>query len=331
MSEEISWLYLDDFARNDEISSKLPIDYVIERLYGQTPSRGQKIRCIAPQHNDSTPSLKLWSPVNKDILTHLMCYGCGLKGDVFDVIDMYYHSNGNTLEVAEQMLSEFESGQYSSMTPRMRDESAQLEFNFSWEEFQRIDTSDAMIHALLIRKQLFGKLPMEYCRDEWRWIGSKRGQGCVAMPHFTRTDAITGVKLRSALDLTNKYGFDWSQYPELYGSWRDKGQQLVLLCEGETDATYAAFQLLSKPWDVFAIPTGVSQHPTPAMKEQLSGRDVHIVFDADDRGKEGRKRWAEELLGAVNSIALHDLPLGHDICTYPGTILEILEKKEVNS
>jgi len=325
--EEVGWMYLDDFARVEEIGEKLPIDWVIERLFGRTPNRGQKIQCIAPQHPDTTPSLKLWSPSNPNILTRLHCYGCGLKGDVFDVIDMAYHSNGRTLEVAEQMLAEFESGQYNSMTPRMRDESAQLEFSFSWEEFQRIDTSDAMIHAFLIRKKLWGKLPMEYCRDEWRWIGSKRGQGCVAMPHFTRTDAITGVKLRSTLDLTNKYGFEWSQYPELYGSWRDKGQKLVVLTEGETDCVYAAFQLLNSPYDVFAIPTGVSQHPSPAMREQLTGRDLHIIFDADERGNEGRKHWMEELLGVANSITSHDLPLGHDICTYSGSILGLLRNE----
>ena len=322
----MSWAYLEEFREMEDIREVLPIDFVMERLFDKIPNRGRKVRCVNPEHEDPNPSLSLWSPKNTSILTHFRCYGCNIRGDVMDLIEMRYNSNGETLAIAEGLLQEYNTGEHVTLAPRIRNADSQVELEFTWEEFKREEQSDAMIHAFLIRKQLMGKLPMEYCRDEWKWQGSSFNQGCVAMPHFSTSEELTGVKLRSTLNLHDKYGFDWSHYPELYGAWRDQGRQQVILTEGETDAVYAAYQHRDLDFDVLGIPTGISQNPTDKMKAQLQGRRVFMPWDAEQVSRDARDRWRDQLTRVVWEIRYVDLPgEGLDICKYAGSLPDLIQ------
>ncbi|WP_418976592.1 CHC2 zinc finger domain-containing protein, partial [Anaerotruncus massiliensis (ex Liu et al. 2021)] len=67
----------------DELRGSLP-EYMAQKR--MVVGRGKKlIRCINPQHSDSTPSMSYYPKTKK-----LHCFGCGATYDLFDVIRMDY-------------------------------------------------------------------------------------------------------------------------------------------------------------------------------------------------------------------------------------------------
>ena len=67
----------------DELRGFLP-EYMAQKR--MVVGRGKKlIRCINPQHSDSTPSMSYYPKTQK-----LHCFGCGATYDLFDVIRMDY-------------------------------------------------------------------------------------------------------------------------------------------------------------------------------------------------------------------------------------------------
>ncbi|MFR9189783.1 MAG: CHC2 zinc finger domain-containing protein [Anaerotruncus massiliensis (ex Togo et al. 2019)] len=67
----------------DELRGYLP-EYMAQKR--MVVGRGKKlIRCINPQHSDSTPSMSYYPKTKK-----LHCFGCGATYDLFDVIRMDY-------------------------------------------------------------------------------------------------------------------------------------------------------------------------------------------------------------------------------------------------
>jgi len=314
-------MYLDELSDIDSVRDRLPIDWAIEQLFADSVTRGHKVHGINPEHTDSKPSMHLWSPENDMILTHMYCLGCGFKGDVLDVIDLHYNSNGETVALSMDLLTAYENGG-SARTPRVRDGFSQSSLELAWQEFQSDKISVAMISAFLMRKHLIGLVSLQWCIDEWRWLGSTRNRGCVAMPHFDSHDTLTGVKTRSTLNLDDKDGLAWSQYPELYGAWRDSKDRHIAICEGETDTVLASFILRNEPISVVGLGTGVSQNPTEQMKSMLAGRIVHLIFDADERGREAMSRWRDLL--SDNIVIAHDLTEGDDVCTYKGSLLDVI-------
>lgn len=62
-----------------------PPEYV-ERLTGEVPDRGRKIRCPLPTHDERTPSFY----VNPTPERGWHCFGCGADGDIYTLAGLLW-------------------------------------------------------------------------------------------------------------------------------------------------------------------------------------------------------------------------------------------------
>jgi DNA primase len=130
------------------------------------------------------------------------------------------------------------------------------------------------------------------------------------MPHRDWTGVLRGIRLRS-IRRGNRWTVKGSRFEALYGAWRDRGLETVLLCEGETDTVEAAYQLRTAAVDVMGLATGAAQKPPAEAVAQLAGRRVWTAFDGDMAGRIATNRWAQ----ALGAIRVCNMPDGDDICS----------------
>lgn len=141
----------------------------------------------------------------------------------------------------------------------------------------------------------------------------------VIVPHYALSDAgdawlVRGIKTRDARHghLFAAAGSDLSR--SLYGAWRSRGLDWVLLCEGESDAWCAsAVPEIAERMDVLALPTGVKANPHPEQVALLRGKNVVLAFDGDLDGQRGMGRWVTALEGVAASVSVAQLPPGEDL------------------
>lgn len=74
-----------EFKRDGHLDTIPPTVY-IERLTGQTPERGF-VSCPLPDHDDRTPSCKVWDDPSKG----WFCYGCDRGGTIYDLAAGFYN------------------------------------------------------------------------------------------------------------------------------------------------------------------------------------------------------------------------------------------------
>jgi hypothetical protein len=104
------------------------------------------------------------------------------------------------------------------------------------------------------------------------------------------------------------------QLSALYGEWRDRGNRQVILVEGESDVWLAAWRTRDEDVDVLGLPSGASAKPRREWVEQMAGREVTIMFDADEAGRRAAATWASALLGVADVVRVAVLPEGNDVC-----------------
>lgn len=309
-----------------EIREMLPIDWVIDKLWDLKVS-STKIICPNPNHKDDTPSFNVWNSTGSGVYTKFGCYGCGWRGDVFDVIqDAYGCTFGEAMDKAiDELLPQYHGDNWTGgedTRPVVTQEELEAHYNdiVSWGQVEytlhKFMRAKGMIHIV------------EYAQEEWKWRGHA---GYVSIPHYDNQQRITGVKFRDPRDLARKWGILGSHYVEPYGIWRDQGHENVVLCEGETDTVWAAYQLQhlqGRNCDVFGIPTGVAQIPPKESLDILRGRKVWIIFDGDEPGKNGAIKWNEAL--RQTSSHIKQVPWGHDLCDSGVPVATILGLKETH-
>jgi hypothetical protein len=141
----------------------------------------------------------------------------------------------------------------------------------------------------------------------------------VIVPHYALSDdgsqwIVRGIKTRDARHghLFAAAGSDLAR--SLYGAWRSRGMDWVLLCEGESDAWCAsAVPDISTRMDVFALPTGVKANPHPEQIALLRGKNVVLAFDGDLDGQRGFGKWVSALEGFAASIWVVRVPADQDL------------------
>lgn len=302
------------------VKSELPLEWVLGHLWGLWGLGSQKVSCPNPTHSDSTPSFNLWQPDSAGRFMKFGCYGCSLRGDVIDAIQIHFKVQYmEALDIAtNQLVPEYKS---SGFLPQVdtRPVVSRDEVEVAYNELLEYGDDLAPVVRFLNEKEMLSILPYQ---EKWRVRGHHLING-VSFPHYSPSGVLTGVKFRDRAKLDKKWGIRGSQFPWLYGSWRDSGRQNVVLCEGETDTIWAAYQLQKRNCDVLGLPTGAAQAPTPQQIEQLEGRDVWLAFDGDDAGHRAIEVWMERL--ARGHIV--EVPLGHDLVSCKVSMANLLRTK----
>lgn len=98
----------------------------------------------------------------------------------------------------------------------------------------------------------------------------------------------------------------------------------VVLCEGETDTIWAAWQLADRNCEVFGLPTGAGQEPNKEQAEHIQDRSVWIMFDGDAAGRLAAGKWKSRL--ARGHIV--EIPAGEDIVSCGVSVLKLLGLEE---
>lgn len=288
------------------VKEQLPLEWVLGHLWGLWGLGSHKVRCPSPTHNDSTPSFNLWKPDSAGRYMKFGCYGCDLRGDVLDAIQIQANvSYMEALELAAtKLVPEYQKSGYLPQVDS-RPAVSRDEVKASYLELLELSYDLAPVVRFLNEKGMLEILPYQ---EKWRVRGHRLING-VSFPHYAADGTLTGVKFRDRSKMEKKWGIRGSQFPYLYGAWRDTGKLNVVLCEGETDTIWAAWQLRDRNCDVFGLPTGALQTPTEQQLAQLEGRDVWLAFDGDAAGNRAREIWMERLARGHNV----DVPIDHDL------------------
>lgn len=297
---------LDSYATSHSIKEDLPLEWVLGQLWGLWNLGSHKVSCPSPTHSDSTPSFNLWKPDASGRYTKFGCYGCSLRGDVIDAVQIHYEVGYvEALEIASsKLLPEY---QKSGFLPQQdtRERIPVEAVRRSYDELLEYELDLPTVVRFLNMMDMMDVLSYV---DQWKVHGHKLIHA-VGFPHYNPSGELTGVKFRDPVKRSKKWGIRGSQFPWLYGAWRDLGRQHVVLCEGESDTIWAAHQLRERNCDVLGLPTGALQIPTAHQLEQLEGRVVWLVFDGDDAGKAATATWMDRL--ARGHIV--EVPRNHDL------------------
>jgi DNA primase len=125
------------------------------------------------------------------------------------------------------------------------------------------------------------------------------GFDMVMIPHFGVAGEVCGVKRRSPQAGWVPTAVKGSKLETLYGAWRDKGHQTLIVCEGESDTWTLAHRYRDHPVDVAGLPSGVAAKPRDEWLWRCQQHQQTIlVFDGDEAGRLGAARWKAALPGA---------------------------------
>ncbi len=296
------------------IKSALPIEWLAGRLWDLWIEDDGMVAC--PLHEDSTPSFNLWAPDSSGVPQKWGCFGCGARGDVIDAImlaDGVSYQEALTL-ARDTYIPEFQQG---GRMARPRSVVEPTGVDEVWANLPKPED-------LTVAKYCYGRGIKDawlYAKDSWRWRGV--GNDIVAMPHFCLDGAVTGIKMRN-ID-SKKWSVSGSRYSHLYGSWRNFRHDRAVICEGETDTVWAAWQLHGLATDVFGLASGVSQVPPKAALDMLAGRKIALLFDGDGPGAAAAERWAWSLKFTCDDIRTITVPSGEDVVSCGIPVADLLE------
>jgi hypothetical protein len=283
--------------------------------------------CPLPGHQDDTPSFNLWAEDEDGFPIRFGCFGCAVTGDVVDAIQ--FARGVGFLEACRVAVDELVPALAAS----------------SWAPAERVAAPrsdpaiDADLRAVLDRIAgcddleafLSSKYPdpgaiLSYAYMAWGWGTFRTPAPTVYFPHRDWGRRFTGIRYRSIRKESTRWTERGSRFPALYGAWRDQGRPAVLLCEGETDTVWAAFQLArdSRPWDVLGLAAGAAQKPPEDAVARLRGRRVLLAFDSDMAGRIATARWRE----ALDETLVVPIPEGEDVLSCGIPIQTLIEGAE---
>jgi hypothetical protein len=313
------------------IRRALPLEWAVGQLFDAWGAGAAMMPCPLPYHQDDTASFNLWAEDADGFPIRYGCFGCGSNGDVVDLIRI--KRGVGFLEACriavEELIPEMERSDWRPADRTVVERSraatpAELEAALT-----RLRASDApSIQPFLERKGMadLGAGFANYLRQEWRWGAFLTPAPTIFFPHRDWDYQLTGIRFRSARRDGTRWTETGSRFPALYGAWRDRGRPKVLLCEGETDTVWGAWQVEGplSPWDVMGLPAGAAQKPPEDAVRRLAGRDVYTAFDGDMAGRIATARWHEALDGAFAV----PIPDGEDVLSCGISITDLIAEAE---
>jgi len=278
------------------------------------------ISCPLPGHDDSTPSFNLWDADKNGVPQQYGCFGCGRKGDVLALIAELEGLQGPELgrRADELAAEELASPAPQRKAPRAKPKKI-VDFNDAMRNLEAGLSGPRLagFQQYMAAKGLDGESIEVFAMDVWGWVPADRG--VVAAPHRGPAGEITGIKYRTR---TRKWAAEGSRWPYLYGTWLDKGRPVVVLCEGESDALWAAWSLRDAPVDVLALPSGANQSIADDWLARLRGRKVFLVLDSDTAGMLAARQWVNMRPDSL----LARLPEGEDLLSCGIPVDEVLAR-----
>lgn len=301
-----------------------PLDWTLHRLTGIWPEGDEMISCPLPGHDDSTPSFNLWDPDSDGVPQRYGCFGCSRGGDAVDLIAAL---EGLPHDEALRRAGELAALAAQEDQPK-RQRPKPVPPKDLEAVYQRIVKSMGPREYETRERFCRDKFPqvseefLTYLEDVWGWMATTRD---LVMPHRGPDQNMTGLKYRyPPFGQRDRRNEEPSTFPHLYGAWLDVHRNRVLLCEGESDAVWAAWQLRNEPIDVLALPSGAGAKLRDEWLKAVEGREVIAAFDSDEAGFGAARLWVE----ARPDIKLARLPEKEDIVSCGVPVRELIERAE---
>lgn len=277
---------------------------------------GERLVGICPFHDDHDASFAIWQTEEGAELCG--CWSCDFRpGDVYDFLRRKLSC---TFTDALRLVADYAKNPLPPAQPipdRVIDPEAPERFRAAVRETE--GKSLAALAELLIEKN--HPATAEWIAAEFK-VGVRKDE--IVIPHYGPHGELDAAKWRT-LD-RKPVAFPGSNLVALYGAWRDVGRPDVVLCEGESDTWAVAYLLRDAGIDVVGLPSGVSQKPRPEWVDQLKGRNVTLMFDADESGCRGAAQWIG-VLAPQASLRVAALPEGEDaVSSGPEAVLTALSR-----
>jgi hypothetical protein len=306
-----------ELVDKDAVRRSLPLAYVFYELGIPLNGEGKRL-CMF--HDDTNPSLRTW--IDEYDVPRWGCFVDGAKWDVYDLIQRI-ESCGFTdsLLRAQELLA--------SMPPEWEGVGQELKREFdrtSAEELvadsrERAGASLGSIGVALgvvspespegYRQQVDLYLAGTWC------VGFDESWNTV-IPHYAYDGRLTGVKFRE-LGGGERWAMPGSSFDCLYGGWNPRSHRDVIMCEGESDAWWAALQ--SPPADVLALPAGAGLFLPQWVDVQAD--TYFVAFDGDEAGRNAVAVWRSHLAG--RTMAVVEPPEGEDLRSWQPPLEHIVQ------
>jgi len=251
---------------------------------------------LCPFHSENTPSFTISDPKR-----FFHCFGCGERGDLFDL--MQHFTGANIPQIKEMLTGE------TMVFHDIESQISEFQTKAFYDELEDSEEFLPMIIDYLPRPDIFNHSQLGSPVYIWKYT-NEQGQRLCYVCRFS------GKKFRTKSLWKGQESFkeiwQWKSLPAprpLYGLWKLTERPLapVVMCEGEKDADAA--QKILPDVITMAWPNGAS-----SIKQcdwsPLDGREVIMWPDADDPGLKASVTLGERLNGLVRSFNVFTPPSG---------------------
>jgi DNA primase len=270
------------------------------------PRPGGRLVGLCPFHADTNPSLELWPAGG---IWRWSCFPCQSSGDLFDFLAKWHECDfRDAMAIAKELRERgLEPGPIAE-GHTYGDDFDTLEWlmHRAEEDLAPQPTAVTIEQALAARGVT---VPVDWLRQEFNVVSDKDG---LLVPHYNRYGKLRAIKRRIPPTWRPPISVRGSNLSHLYGAWRDIGDPLIVLCEGESDTWSMAYMLREKMADVVGLPSGVHR-PMPDWLDEMRDRHVILILDADEPGLRCMAAWAQALKPVARSIRMAELPSGLDV------------------
>lgn len=300
----MDWNNILDSTDPQRIKDQLSLASVVQAHGVALRPSGERLVGICPFHDDHDASFAVWR--TEDGSEMCGCWSCDFRpGDLFTFIQKAEGCNfSRSLDLAAEYLRDG-LPEAPPVPDRVVDPEAPARILATHESTEGVPI-DALAE-LLIRKN--HPATAEWVAAEFRVGCTPSGE--IVMPHFGAAGGLEAAKWRT-VD-RKPVAYSGSQLSALYGAWRDRNYNEIVVCEGESDTWAMAWALRDARADVVGLPSGSSMKPRPEWVEMFRRRNVTLVFDSDPAGEFGLARWIKALKGVANELRIAKLPEGEDV------------------
>lgn len=329
---------------NDEVKQNLPLEWVLARRnIVLEPSADGRLVGLCPFHDDGeSPSFALFTPPEhpEQVLGRAGCWSCSFgQGDVFDVLGKLHQvPYPQALQMAGALLEEFRRDQSwvsrAGEQPAQRVKADPADLSRTAYEANQLALQDSTAIARLIDEKQksnpgWAHVSVEFLRSEW-WVGVE-DDWHVVVPHYSDVGDGLGPQCRAIKTRTPRshlFARSGSDLSHMYGVWRLRGHDTILVVEGESDAWCASAQL-GDTMDVLGIPSGASTRLRDEWKPLFAGKRVIVATDGDLAGRRAAQRWHAQLMEVAGTVLVATLPDGKDLSAVNDLARTVMEAGSV--
>jgi len=320
-----------------EIKEKLSILRVLNH-YNINTDRHNQINC--PFHEDDKPSMRIYPETNT-----YHCFGCGKTGDTIQFIqDKENIAKHPAIEKAKKLISHLpKPTQTGSVKAALKED-----FSVLYAQLQESLRRSPKAKGYLKERGLENLKEVGYnSGTNWRKL-----KQCIVFPLKDKNDNIVSLYGRRAIEYNGKdkwqgsYNLEHGKhyYSEnrkgLYPNYPPKETETLIITEAVIDAaTLLQIPLITTQFTVLSAYgiNGLTAEHKAAIKELKHLKEIVFFFDGDTAGREGIKKYTEELKELNSKITTVPTPDKEDVNSLyvnyrEEAILQLIEeRKEIGS